>query len=81
MTGDDLEFIEAERAELRKRAEHYRRQAEAERAHADALQEIHRKHVQTLESTIQELAEKLAYQTRRAEAHWAALCECRNEET
>lgn len=74
-------FMEAERAELRNRAEHYRKQAESARAHAEYLQETHRKHVQTLERTIGELTEKLAYQTRRAEANWTALCECRNEET
>jgi len=81
MTSDDLRFIEADRAELRNRAEHYRKQAESARAHVDAMQEIHRKHVQHLESAIKELSEKLAYQTRRAEANWGALCECRNEET
>ncbi len=81
MTTDDLAFMEAERTELRNRAEHYRKQAESGRAHADALQEAHRKHVQTLERTIGELSAKLAYQTRRAEANWTALCECRNEET
>lgn len=81
MTSDDIAFIEAERSELRIRAEHYRKQAADARTHADALQEIHRKHVQTLESTIKELSETLAYQTIRAEANWVALCECRNEET
>ncbi len=81
MTSDDLAFVEAERSELRSRAAHYMAQADAARKHADDLQEAHRKHVQALEGTIREITEKLAYQTRRAEANWEALCACRNEET
>jgi len=79
MTSDDLAFVEAERSELRSRAAHYMAHADSARKHADDLQDAHRKHVQTLEGTIRELSEKLAYQTRRADANWAALCECRNE--
>lgn len=80
MTSDDLVFMEAERAELFNRAEHYRKQAESARKHADALQTVHKRHVQTLETSIREIADKLEYQTRRADANWKALCECRGEE-
>lgn len=38
MTIADLAFMEAERNRLRDSAECYRKQAEAARAHADALQ-------------------------------------------
>jgi len=80
MTSDDMmAFVESEFTELRSRAAHYMAQADAARKHADDLQEAHRKHVQTLEGTIRDLSEKLAYQTRRADANWTALCECRNE--
>lgn len=80
MTDDDLAFIEADRTELLNRAEHYRKQFDAALKHHEKIDKVHRRHVATLEATILEFKEKLEYQTRRAEANWAALCECRNEE-
>lgn len=86
MDSEELKFVEAEIAELRARADHYRGMYEALIRNTNEIDRLHRNEVRSLADAIEQMQERIAaineqwqYEKRRADANWKALCECNGD--